>query len=131
MSDLSQTLGIAISRWPIGRVIVRLDGALDAVGAHELIDAATGIDPGPGDRVVLQLQDVTFLDSAGIGALCYTETFVRARGGQFVIAAPGARAFAMLESAGLGRFCVHDDEARRPQSTGGHPGQAPHPAGSR
>ncbi len=79
MSDLSEKLGIATYRWPSGEVVVRLVGALDAAGADRLIDESTQIDLGPGDRVRLHMQDVTFLDSIGIGSLCYIEAFVHAR----------------------------------------------------
>ena len=112
MSDLSETLGIASHRFAGGRVAVRPAGVLDSAGAARLIDAMTRIDPCVGDRVVLHLDDVTFLDSACIGALCYAEAFVRARGGQFSISPPSPRVHAMLELAGLGRCSRGDDDIR-------------------
>jgi anti-anti-sigma factor len=103
MSNLSEKLDVATSRGA-DALVIRLVGPLDAAGAARLIDEATRADPAAGDRVVVHLQDVTFLDSAGIGALCYTEAFAKARGGDFAIAAPGPRIGAVLEAAGLGRY---------------------------
>ena len=121
MSGLSEKLAIATFRWSDRSVVVRLVGALDAAGAGRLIDEATQIDPGAGDRVVLHLHDVTFLDSAGIGALCYTEAFVKARGGEFAISTTSPHIRALLDVAGLGRYCSPDDEARgAPESNAGN-----------
>ena len=91
MSDLSEILGVATYRWPNGLVVVRLVGALDVLGAARLIDETTRIDPVAGEHLVVHMQDVTFLDSAGIGALFYTEAFVKARGGHFTISTPNPR----------------------------------------
>src|SRR4051794_1619122 len=103
MSDLSEELGVATYRGSGGRAVIRVVGALDVAGAGRLIDETTRLDPGVGDRVVVDLRAVTFIDSAGLGALCYGEAFVKARGGGFAIAAPGPRTRAVLELAGLDR----------------------------
>lgn len=88
MSDLSERLGIITYRSPSGRVVVQMVGTLDPAGGARLIDEMTLLDTGAGDRVVVDMQDVTFLDCAGIGALCYLE----ARGGNFEISSPSPRA---------------------------------------
>ena len=111
MSDLSEKLGVATYRGADALVVIRLVGSLDAAGAARLMDEATRADPGAGDRVVVHLEDVTFLDSAGIGGLCYTEAFVKARGGDFAISAPGPRICGVLELAGLGRYLGAAEEA--------------------
>jgi anti-anti-sigma factor len=112
MSDLSEKVGVATYRSLGGPVVVRLVGALDAAAAGRLIDEAAKIDPGVGDRVELHMQDVTFLDSAGIGALCYLEAFVKVRGGDFAISAPSPPIRAVLESAGFGPDVDPHDDAR-------------------
>ena len=116
MSVLSEKLGIASDRVPDGPVVVRLVGALGAAGAARLIEAITLLDPHAGDRVVLHLDDETFLDPAGVGALCYAEAFVRARGGLFAISTGSPRVHAMLELAGLGRWCEADDTRQTPEA---------------
>jgi len=113
MSDLSGTLGVATYQGSGDRAVIRVVGALDIVGAGRLIDETTLLDPGVGDRVVVDLDEVTLIDSAGIGALCYGEAFVEARRGAFAIAAPSPRTRAELELAGLDRCCTPADEARR------------------
>ena len=116
MSDLSETLGIATYRWPNSRVVVRLVGALDVAGAARLIDETTRIDPVAGDHLVVHMQDVPFLDSAGVGALYYTEAFVKARGGDFAISTPNPRVRALLGSAGFGGS-LHGDASPTPESS--------------
>jgi anti-anti-sigma factor len=117
MSELSEKLAIASHRLPDGRVTVRMAGVLDAAGAARLIDATTRIDPRAGDRVVVHLDAASSLDAAGIGALCYAEAFVRARGGRFAISAPSRRVHATLEIAGLGRCCTAaDDTGETPEA---------------
>jgi anti-anti-sigma factor len=93
-------------------------GPLDAAGAARLIDATTRIDPRAGDRVVVHLDAASSLDAAGIGALCYAEAFVRARGGgRFAISTPSRGVHATLELAGLGRCCTAvDDTGLRPEA---------------
>jgi anti-anti-sigma factor len=113
MSELSEKLRVTTCRGSYGTVLVGLAGALDAAGAGGLIDEVTQIEPGAGDRVVLQLRDVTFLDSAGIGALCYAEAFVNARGGAFTIATPRPHIRTLLKLAGLGHCCPPDDDGPR------------------
>jgi anti-anti-sigma factor len=135
MSDLSDTLAVTTDRWSDCGVVVRLAGALDGAGGRRLIDEATHIDPGAGDRVVVQLHDVTFLDAAGICALFYTQAFVEARGGTFAISTTSPRFRAVLLRAGLGRYCSPDDSRRahRPDaSSAPHPNRRLHtPTGSR
>jgi anti-anti-sigma factor len=111
MSALSEKLGVVTYHGPAALVVIRLAGSLDAAGA--LRDEVTRADPAAGDRVVVHLEGVTFLDSAGIGALCYTEAFVKARGGDFAVSAPGPRICAVLELAGLGRYLRTAEEASR------------------
>jgi anti-anti-sigma factor len=113
MSALSEQLDVATYHGPDGLVVIRLAGSLDAAGAVRLMDETTRADPAAGDRVVVHLEDVTFLDSAGIHALCYTEAFVKARGGDFAVTAPGPRICALLELAGLGRYLGAAEEASR------------------
>ena len=110
MSELSGTLGIATYHRPDGRFLIRLVGSLDATNAERLLDEVTQIYPTVGDRVELNVEDVTLLDFTGIGALVYSEAFVKARGGDFVMCSPSPVVRASLEQAGLERFagCVDD-----------------------
>jgi anti-anti-sigma factor len=128
MSELSERLGITIDRSPNGRVVVRLVGALDVAGAARRIDETTRLDPGAGDRVVLQLHDGMYLDSTGVGALCHAAAFVKARGGNFEICTPRQRSRAGLEVAGLTRYCNPDVGDERAPEPGRHRHRAQQPA---
>jgi anti-sigma B factor antagonist len=91
-----------------GAVVVRLAGELDLYNAHavrdELLAAAAR---GPA-RLVVDLSDVTFIDSTGLGVLIEARTRLANRRG-FLLAAPGLETRRALEISGLDRhFAVHD-----------------------
>ena len=77
MPDLSETLGIATYRKSESRIVIRLNGPLDNANASRLMDELAEADPYVRDLVELDLEDVTSIDSTGIGALIYAEAFVR------------------------------------------------------
>jgi anti-anti-sigma factor len=111
MAELSEMLGIATYQWPDGRIVIRLVGELDASGAPRLIDETGRVDPHVGDRVVLHLADVTLIDAAAIGALCYVDAFVRSRQGDLMFDSPSWKVRADLEAAGLADRIVGDGQS--------------------
>ncbi len=101
MSELSEKLGIASYRGANACTVIRLVGPLDGPGGIRLIDEAERIDAGPGDRVIVHLDDVTSVDDAGIRALLEIEALVTARDGDFAISVPDPGVRGHLERAGL------------------------------
>ncbi len=101
MSELSEKLGIASYRGPNACTVIRLVGPLDGPGGARLIDEAERIDAGPGDRVILHLDDVTSVDDAGIRALLEVEALVTGLKGDFAISVPDPAVREHLERAGL------------------------------
>jgi anti-sigma B factor antagonist len=96
-----------------GAVVVHLAGELDLYNAETvrqaLFDAAAG---GP-DRLVIDLEHVSFVDSTALGVLIEARSRLENRRG-FLLASPGLEARRALEVAGLDRhFGVHGsvDEA--------------------
>ena len=81
--------------------MIRLVGPLDGPGGARLIEEAERIDAGPGDRVIVHLDDVTSVDDAGIRALLEVETLVRSRDADFAISVPDPGVREHLERGGL------------------------------
>lgn len=91
-----------------GTVVVSLAGELDLYNAEEvrgaLLDATAG---GPGVLVV-DLEEVRFIDSTALGVLIEARSRMADRNG-FRLAAPGLETRRALEVSGLDRhFLVHD-----------------------
>jgi anti-sigma B factor antagonist len=94
-----------------GTVVVSLAGELDLYNAEEvrgaLLDATAG---GPG-VVVVDLEEVRFIDSTALGVLIEARSRMADRSG-FRLAAPGLETRRALEVSGLDRyFVVHDTVA--------------------
>ena len=94
-----------------GTVVVSLAGELDLYNAEEvrgaLLDATAG---GPGVLVV-DLEEVRFIDSTALGVLIEARSRMADRSG-FRLAAPGLEMRRALEVSGLDRhFLVHDTVA--------------------
>ena len=91
-----------------GTVVVSLAGELDLYNAEEvrgaLLDATAG---GPGVLVV-DLEEVRFIDSTALGVLIEARSRMADRNG-FRLAAPGLETRRALEVSGLDQhFLVHD-----------------------
>jgi anti-sigma B factor antagonist len=91
-----------------GAVLVRLGGELDVYNAglvrEALVDAARRTD----ERVVIDLEEVGFVDSTLLGVLVESRTHLANRRA-FLLAAPGLAVRRALEVSGLDRhFEVHE-----------------------
>ena len=101
MSELSEKLRIASYRGANACTVIRLVGPLDGLGGARLIEEAAQISAAPGDRVILNMDDVTCVDDAGIRALLEAEALVTRRGVDFAISVPDPVVRENLEHAGL------------------------------
>lgn len=91
-----------------GAVIVKLAGELDLYNAHAVRDGLFAAAAESPERLVVDLTDVTFIDSTGLGVLIEARTRLPNRRG-FLLAAPGLETRRALEISGLDRhFAVHD-----------------------
>jgi anti-anti-sigma regulatory factor len=106
ISEVPEPLRITTHTGLHGRIGLSLVGALDVPGAAILMEETNRRAPGPGDHVVVHLEDVTVLEPAGINALLYAEAFVRSRGGQLGITASDPEVTANLMLAGLDRLLL-------------------------
>ncbi len=78
--------------------VVTLAGELDLATGRGLADTLADI---AGPTVVVDLADVTFMDSSGIGALVRARQRISARGSSMIISRPQPRVAKTLEIMGL------------------------------
>ena len=83
-------------------IVLAPKGALDAYTAAEFRASVAGLPTSPA-RVVIDLTTVSFLDSAGLGALVGAIRRVRDAGGRVAVAAQRAPS-RVLRTAGLDRI---------------------------
>ena len=89
-------------------VLVRLAGELDVYNAGIVREALVGAAGRTPERLVVDLSDVSFVDSTLLGVLVETRAQVENRRA-FLLAAPGMEVRRALEVSGLHRhFEVHD-----------------------
>ncbi|MDP3064584.1 MAG: STAS domain-containing protein [Chloroflexota bacterium] len=88
---------VTVENQPNGAAVVRLSGRLDLVSAGEVkqnISQAVGKGQ---KRLVVDLGDVQFIDSSGLGALIGGLKTTRQAGGDLRIARPGQQAVIILQ----------------------------------
>jgi anti-sigma B factor antagonist len=91
-----------------GATVVVLRGDLDLATAPELRDCFVKVID-DGVRIVVDLQAVDFLDSAGLGILVAGLNRARTRGGDLELVCSNGQVLKPLEITGLHRvFTIHD-----------------------
>ena len=81
-----------------GTAITRLEGKLGLETVHSFVET---LRPEPAGHLVLDMSGVTFLDSAGVGALVSLFVSRKHHGKTFALAALNPQGSAVLEVAGL------------------------------
>ena len=84
-------------------VALRIDGRLNMVAAPRVRAAVEDVVRDGANRVVIDLSDVTFMDSSGLGALIAGLKTTRQAGGDLRIAAPAEQVAAVLKLTNLDR----------------------------
>lgn len=87
--------------------VLRITGELDVLSAQPLNDQVTAL--GVNEPLVLDLTDVTFLDSSGVRVLDRLARTHAAHVGFCVVAPPGGRPRRVLDIVGIGHRLVVDD----------------------
>ena len=94
-----------------GAVVVSLAGELDLYNAEEVRSALLDACAGEPQTLVVDLEEVRFIDSTALGVLIEARSRMAERSG-FRLAAPGLETRRALEVSGLDRhFNVHDTVA--------------------
>ena len=85
-------------------VVVAVRGDLDLDGGEDLRTALRqALDEDPGRRIVVDLEGVDFMDSAGIGVLVGGRERARGNDGDLVLVATGRSVLRVLALTGLDR----------------------------
>ena len=87
-------LSILVSQPSEGLRFVRLTGEIDLLSSRDVLEALTKIGA---DHVVVDLSEITFIDSAGLHALVSGARTIEAAGGTAVFAAPNAHVQRVFE----------------------------------
>jgi anti-sigma B factor antagonist len=88
--------------------VVKLGGELDLYNAPTVRNALADACANGAERVVVDLSEVEFIDSTGLGVLIEARTRLKNRRA-FLLAAPGLETRRALEISGLDRhFALHD-----------------------
>jgi anti-sigma B factor antagonist len=102
-----------------GHVVVALRGELDIADAARAAAAVTAVTHG-GQRVIVDLSALGFIDCSALGALLGVQRLARQAGGDVLLAAPQERVLRLLALTGLvDVFCVHASVAAAVASGGG------------
>ena len=87
-----------------GTTVIRAFGELDVNSVLILRDALVTLNLDRATELHMDLSEVSFLDSTGIGILVATAKRVRALGGKFSTACPAGAVRQILETTGLVEF---------------------------
>lgn len=95
-----------------GVPVVSISGEVDVATAPILRDRLQELAAGGASTVVVDLHQMTFLDSTGLGVLVGALKRCREGGGELCLVAPQPRILKLLDITGLmGVFSLHDTVA--------------------
>ncbi len=84
--------------------IFTIGGRIDALGVDDVDHALQGAVSAGERNIVLDMSDVSFINSAGSRALATTRTRLRARGGDLKLAALSYQVLRVFQLVGLNRI---------------------------
>ncbi len=96
-------MDVTVDGRPDGTAVVRLGGRLDLLSAAEVKQQLTQAVAGGHRRLVVDLGEVDFVDSSGLGTLVGGLKAARIAGGDLRIARPNDQARTILELTTLNR----------------------------
>jgi anti-sigma B factor antagonist len=103
MGDGQLRVGIEDQGW---QVVAHVEGDADVATVDHLYESI-GLYLVPGQRVVLDLSGVTFMDTSGLAVLEHAHTTLSASGGSLILRNPSSWAHRLLSTAGVDkRFVV-------------------------
>jgi anti-sigma B factor antagonist len=104
-------LGVKVDGNAAGQVICRVVGELDLYGVPHFRQVLADLPSG--SRVLIDLSDVSFVDSAGLGALIGGIRRTRDRGGDAAVACGRPSLRRLLLTIGLDRLVTISDDIKQ------------------
>jgi anti-sigma B factor antagonist len=102
MTDDPLVDGIAVNSERVGRcTIIKIAGELDLVSAPRLRSALSSVRSDTSDEVVVDLSQLVYIDSVGIGLLVASRRGLDAEGRTFSVRNPAPQVLRLLEITGL------------------------------
>ena len=83
--------------------VVKISGDLDIYSSSELRDALLDLVDAAAGTVVVDLSDVEFIDSTGLGVLVLAQKRLRQQGGEVILRSPSHKTRTILELTGLAK----------------------------
>lgn len=100
LNDKGKQMQVATEDLPGGITRVELDGRMDIAGAAA-VDMKMNLIAGNHDRLLIDLQKVTFLGSMGLRSIVFPARAVHSRGGKVVLFAPNEMVESVLKTSGI------------------------------
>ena len=85
------------------RAVVKISGDLDIYTSAELRGALLDLVDADAGTVVVDLSDVEFIDSTGLGVLVLAQKRLRQQGGEVILRSPSDKTRTILEITGLAK----------------------------
>lgn len=95
-------IGIEASTDATGRAVLRISGAIDVQSRDAMLTAGRSALESDAPSLVLDMADVSFMDSTGIGALVELSNDAQDADAAFAIRDPSPRVVRILAMTGLG-----------------------------
>ncbi len=96
---MTQALITVVPSKAEGRVVLRVQGELDVASGNLLATELRKVEEAP--EVVVDLRDVTFLDSSGLAVLVHCDLRLRATGRAFALLIRDGQVRSLFEMTGL------------------------------
>jgi anti-sigma B factor antagonist len=112
MSNVEPLIAATAEEWPpfglteeplLGGLVLTLSGELDLATAPELRKRLVAAIDSGATRIVVDLRQVTFMDSIGLAAVLHARSRLRPAGRLALIVTPGSYAQLVLEITGMPR----------------------------
>jgi anti-anti-sigma factor len=103
-------------------IVVSIVGELDMARESELLNLVMTLDPPPATTVVVDLREVTFVDSKGLDSIIKAKVYLEARGCEMVLRQPQKQLMRLLEMLSLDQYLPVADRSDESSHNGDEPG---------
>ncbi len=89
-------------------IVVSIVGELDMARESELLNLVMTLDPPPATTVVVDLREVTFVDSKGLDSIIRAKNYLAGRGCDLLLREPQQQVLRLLEFLALDQYLIVD-----------------------